>query len=72
MYAHSGRFDNWAWVKDAHLTERSADYNESFLAMAVYAEWRRYWDLNKPMLLEKSPRHAMFVDHIQYLRSSNW
>ena len=44
----------FAFNKDAHLTETSpliCEENRNKL----FSEWRKYWDLEKPFLLEKSP-----------------
>ena len=32
----------------------------------LYAEWRRYWNASKPILLEKSPRHMLMTRLLQY------
>ena len=38
------------------------DYNK----LKIYAEWRRYWNVSKPVLLEKSPRHTHMMPMLQY------
>ena len=32
----------------------------------IYAEWRRYWDVSKAVLLEKSPIHMYMTNVLQY------
>ena len=32
----------------------------------MYAEWRRYWDVSKPILVEKSPRHIIMTRLLQH------
>ena len=31
----------------------------------LYAEWRRYWNVSKPILQEKSPIHALKMRFLQ-------
>lgn len=42
----------------AHMTEAS-EYNTCKSAMKLRAEWNRYWDLSKPVLLEKTPSNLL-------------
>ena len=35
-------------------------------SIQLYAEWRRYWDVSKPILVEKSPRHMMMTRLLQF------
>ncbi|HVX47342.1 MAG TPA: sulfotransferase [Mycobacteriales bacterium] len=58
-----GRF---AWAPEAHLTE------ESPLATAAAAEtlrsqWERYWDLSRPVLMDKSPPNLLRFRLLQAL-----
>ena len=32
----------------------------------LYAEWRRYWQPSKPVLVEKSPRHMLMTRLLQW------
>ena len=32
----------------------------------LYAEWRPFWDVTRPILLEKSPRHMLMTLLLQY------
>jgi sulfotransferase family protein len=42
----------------AHMTETS-EFNTRKSAMKLRAEWNRYWDLSKPVLLEKTPSNLL-------------
>jgi hypothetical protein len=42
-----------AWTRIEHLTEES-DKLTSENRLRLFAEWSRYWDLSKEVLLEKS------------------
>ena len=50
-----------------HLTEENTKYFANEEARdKVYAEWRRYWNVTKPILVEKSPRHMLMTRLLQY------
>jgi hypothetical protein len=58
-----GRF---AFNSESHLTEKSplvTDKNRELL----FAEWSEYWDLDKPLLLEKSPPNGIKSRFLQEL-----
>lgn len=50
----------------AHLTEASPLVSETGRA-ALFAAWSRYWDLAKPVLLEKSPPNLIRTRFLQAL-----
>ena len=56
---------NYPKGPDMHLTEASsfatADNRDQ-----LYAEWRRYWNASKSILIEKSPRHMLMTRLLQY------
>ncbi len=43
-----------------HLTEDSSLVSESN-KLLLYAEWARYWNTSKPVLVEKSPQHQVIT-----------
>ena len=55
----------WGFTPDMHLTEDDplATPQNRY---QLYAEWRRYWNTSKPILLEKSPRHMLMTRLLQY------
>jgi hypothetical protein len=58
-----GRF---AFNKESHLTEKSilvTDKNR----VTLFEEWSKYWDLDKPLLLEKSPPNGIKSRFLQEL-----
>ncbi|MBB5519352.1 sulfotransferase family protein [Amphiplicatus metriothermophilus] len=48
----------------AHLTEKSPLARPE-KADALFAQWARYWDLSKPVLLEKSPPNIIRTRYLQ-------
>ncbi len=58
-----GRF---AFAPDAHLTEESP-LNTEHNRRALWHAWRRHWDLDKPILVEKSPPNLMQTRFLQAL-----
>lgn len=51
---HHGGPGRFAFTPEAHLTEASP-YAAADHARRLRAQWNRYWDLSRPVLLEKSP-----------------
>ena len=49
-------------MKQTEASEFATEYNR----LKLYAEWRRYWDVSKPILVEKSPRHMLMTRLLQY------
>jgi hypothetical protein len=62
-YGGPGRF---GFAPEAHLTEDSPLAGEES-ARRLFAEWSRYWDLRKPVLLEKSPPNLLKTRFLQAL-----
>lgn len=60
-YGGAGRF---GLNQKSHLTEESPQVNE-VNRKKLFAEWSRYWDLDKPFLLEKSPSNLIQTRFIQ-------
>ena len=60
-----GSYFDWAFNKDMHLTEKS-DYATRENGVRLYSEWRNHWNLSKPVLLEKSPRHMLMTRLLQF------
>jgi hypothetical protein len=58
-----GRF---AFSDDAHLTERSPLATPANAAR-LFDEWGRHWDLQRPVLLEKSPPNVIRTRFLQAL-----
>ena len=46
--------------------ETNPEFNGPEKRDQLYAEWRRYWNTSKPILLEKSPRHMLMTRLLQY------
>lgn len=63
VYGGPGRF---GFAPKAHLTEDSPLASEES-ARRLFADWSRYWDLGKPVLLEKSPPNLLKSRFLQAL-----
>jgi len=63
LYGGPGRF---GFDPRAHLTEDSSLVSEANRD-ALFAAWSRYWDLNQPVLLEKSPPNLIRTRFLQAL-----
>lgn len=63
---HHGGPGRFAFTPDAHLTEDSS-YATTSTSRAVFAQWSRYWDLSRPILLEKSPSNLLRFRLLQAL-----
>jgi hypothetical protein len=50
----------------AHMTEESA-LNNPQAASRILAEWSRYWDMEKPVLIEKTPSNLLRMRLLQEL-----
>ena len=48
-----------------HLTEHSTFAIERARDI-LYAEWRQYWHVERGILVEKSPRHALMTRLLQH------
>lgn len=62
-YGGPGKF---GFNRKSHLTENSnlvSDYNR----LRLFNEWKKYWDLSKPILLEKSPINLLQMRFLQKL-----
>ena len=55
----------WGYAKDMYLNESSV-YATEANRIKLYAEWRRYWQPSKPVLVEKSPRHMLMTRLLQW------
>lgn len=62
-YGGPGRF---GFAPESHLTEASPLATEEN-ARAIYEEWSRHWDLERPVLLEKSPPNLLKTRFLQAL-----
>lgn len=63
--AHGGP-GHFARHPDAHRTERHAA-DPAAEAAALMAAWRPYWDLERPVLVEKSPPNLVMARYLQAL-----
>jgi hypothetical protein len=61
FYGGPGRF---AFNRKSHLTKNSIIIN-SKNKNKLFCEWSRYWDLNKSLLLEKSPPNILKMRFLQ-------
>ena len=62
-YGGPGRF---GFAPESHLTE-AAPLVSAENARAMYEEWSRHWDLDRPVLLEKSPPNLLKTRFLQAL-----
>jgi len=62
-YGGPGRF---GFNPDSYLDERSSIVTEEN-AKQLFADWSRYWDTSKPVLLEKSPPNVVRTRFLQAL-----
>jgi hypothetical protein len=62
-YGGAGHF---AFAAAAHLTERSP-YVSKESAATLLEQWRPYWDLGRPVLVEKSPPNLIMTRFLQEL-----
>jgi len=63
IYGGPGKF---GFRPEAHLTETSNLVTED-AAQALFDQWSGYWDLNMPVLLEKSPPNLLKTRYLQAL-----
>jgi len=63
VYGGPGRF---GFAAEAHLTEDSTLISGEN-QRRLFAEWSRYWDLNRPCLMEKSPPNLVRTRFLQAL-----
>lgn len=68
VFGGPGRF---GFDPRAHLTETSPLVSEASRA-ALFAAWSRYWDLTRPVLLEKSPPNLIRTRFLQALFPESW
>jgi Sulfotransferase family len=62
-YGRPGRF---GFASDMHLTESSPLVSEQN-SRTLFEEWSPYWDLSRPLLLEKSPPNLLKTRFLQAL-----
>src|SRR5689334_17879745 len=61
-----GNVGRFGFAPDAHLTERSPLVTPANRD-TLLSEWSRYWDLRRPVLLEKSPPNMLKLRFLQAL-----
>ncbi|SEP75498.1 Sulfotransferase family protein [Virgibacillus subterraneus] len=61
----------FAFDKDAYLTEKSALITPENKEK-LYDEWSKYWDLSKPILIEKSPPSIIRTRFFQEMFSNSY
>jgi hypothetical protein len=62
-FGGEGRF---GFAPGAHLTE-VAEAQARTSAAQLFAQWSRYWDLDRPVLIEKSPPNIIRMRYLQSL-----
>ena len=68
MYPRAETYFNFGYQKDIHLTEESLkDPSSPLCKYMLFSEWRAYWNLSRPILVEKSPRHVLMTRALQGL-----
>ena len=63
---HHGGPGRFAFDPEAHLTEKSSIVSEEN-RLRLWAEWSSHWDLNRRVLLEKSPPNIIRTRFLQAL-----
>jgi hypothetical protein len=63
VYGGPGRF---GFAPEAHLTERDPRVGEQ-TARALFEQWAPHWDLERPLLVEKSPPNLLKTRFLQAL-----
>jgi len=63
VFGGGGRF---GFRPEAHMTEVSSTEAVA-QAQALFDQWSRYWDLDKPVLIEKSPPNLIRMRYLQSL-----
>ena len=67
MYPRAETYFNFSFQHDIHLTEESLkDPSSPLCKYMLFSEWRAYWNLSRPILVEKSPRHMLMTRLLQY------
>lgn len=61
---HYGGVGRIGFHRDAHLTEGSSLVTEEN-RRRIFDEWARYWDLSRPVLLEKTPANILRTRFLQ-------
>ena len=51
---------------DAHDIIASDQQSTRVTWVKVYGEWRRYWNVSRSVLVEKSPRHMLMTRLLQH------
>ena len=64
VYPYQTGDNNWAHNPNMRLDD-SAPVATAACRDQLYAEWRPYWDVSKPVLVEKSPRHILMTRLLQ-------
>ena len=64
VYPYQSRSFAWTHLPGMYLNESSPIATPA-CRDHVYAEWRRYWDVSKLVLVEKSPRHILMTRLLQ-------
>ena len=68
MYPPAQSWFRFGYQKDIHLTEESLkDPSSPLCKYMLFSEWRAYWNLSRPILVEKSPRHILMTRALQGL-----
>lgn len=68
VYGGPGRF---AFAPEAHVTEASPLVTPDN-GRRMFDEWARYWDLSRPVLMEKSPPNLTKARFLQALFPDSW
>jgi hypothetical protein len=65
-----GGWSKYGWSPKAHANETSRLITLGN-RLKLYAEWRRYWNVSRPVLVEKSPIHTMKTRFLQAMFGPN-
>lgn len=63
---HHGGPGRFAWAPEAHMTDDSS-LATAAVARTLRRQWERYWDLSRPVLMDKSPPNLLRFRLLQQL-----
>ena len=67
QYVYPAAKNGFSWGLDKHM--RLTDlgpYANATCRDHVYAAWRQYWNITRPVLIEKSPRHILMTRLLEH------
>ena len=75
LYPHVNAMGSWLSYgrhPQAHMTQAHVpEATHGHASLRLYAEWRRYWNVSRPVLVEKSPIDMLKTLYLQSLFGSD-